>query len=83
MEREEKMAKIAKAKSEIFRNYTLGFATLATIIKMFFLEGGISSLILYYEVMKMTNLTETRIKIFFNYLIGILALIFAFYIILK
>ncbi|WRN47207.1 hypothetical protein UM562_10365 [Staphylococcus aureus] len=33
------MAKIAKAKSEIFRNYTLGFATLATIIKMFFLEG--------------------------------------------
>ncbi|WRN67537.1 hypothetical protein UM538_11590 [Staphylococcus aureus] len=61
--REEKMAKIAKAKSEIFRNYTLGFATLATIIKMFFLEGY-SFLILYYEVMKMTNLTETRIKIF-------------------
>ncbi|WP_214306735.1 hypothetical protein [Staphylococcus argenteus] len=40
MEREEKMTNIAKAKSEIFRNYTLGFATLATIIKMFFLEGG-------------------------------------------
>ncbi|BBD86109.1 hypothetical protein SA58113_1271 [Staphylococcus argenteus] len=36
MEREEKMTNIAKAKSEIFRNYTLGFATLATIIKMFF-----------------------------------------------
>ncbi|HDP2765367.1 TPA: hypothetical protein P6J92_001892 [Staphylococcus aureus] len=34
------MANIAKAKSEIFRNYTLGFATLATIIKMFFIEGG-------------------------------------------
>ncbi|WRN16704.1 hypothetical protein UM846_04095 [Staphylococcus aureus] len=33
------MANIAKAKSEIFRNYTLGFATLATIIKMFFIEG--------------------------------------------
>ncbi|AFN39867.1 hypothetical protein StauST398-3_0067 [Staphylococcus phage StauST398-3] len=33
--------------------------------------------------MKMTNLTKTRIKIFLNYLIGILALIFAFYIILK
>ncbi|HID4985823.1 TPA: hypothetical protein ACXD6T_002272, partial [Staphylococcus aureus] len=35
LEREEKMTNIAKAKSEIFRNYTLGFATLATIIKCF------------------------------------------------
>ncbi len=35
------MTNIAKAKSEIFRNYTLGFATLATIIKMFFIEGDI------------------------------------------
>ena len=32
------MTNIAKAKSEIFRNYTLGFATLATIIKCF-IEG--------------------------------------------
>ncbi|HDF0236499.1 TPA: hypothetical protein PEA45_001748 [Staphylococcus aureus] len=71
------MTNIAKAKSEIFRNYTLGFATLATII-----EGDIPSHVLYYEVMKMTNLTKTRIIIFINYLIGILALIFAFYIIL-
>ncbi|HDE4715574.1 TPA: hypothetical protein PDB96_000025 [Staphylococcus aureus] len=82
MEREEKMTNIAKAKSGIFRNYTLGFATLATIIKMFFIEGDIPSLVLYYEVMKMTNLTKIRIIIFINYLIGILALIFAFYIIL-
>ncbi|GJF81870.1 hypothetical protein SA20004_01220 [Staphylococcus argenteus] len=41
LEREEKMANFAKAKSEIFRNYTLGFATLATIIKCFS-RGGIS-----------------------------------------
>lgn len=50
--------------------------------KMFFIEGDIPSHVLYYEVMKMTNLTKTRIIIFINYLIGILALIFAFYIIL-
>ncbi|HDM8844894.1 hypothetical protein PCM78_06560 [Staphylococcus aureus] len=31
-----KMANIAKAKSEIFRNYTLGFATLATMLEIFF-----------------------------------------------
>ncbi|SGW25489.1 Uncharacterised protein [Staphylococcus argenteus] len=36
LEREEKMTNIAKAKSEIFRNYTLGFATLATMLKLFF-----------------------------------------------
>ncbi|SGW16728.1 Uncharacterised protein [Staphylococcus argenteus] len=36
LEREEKMTNIAKAKSEIFRNYTLGFATLATTLKLFF-----------------------------------------------
>ncbi|HCC5652696.1 TPA: hypothetical protein PVQ11_002744 [Staphylococcus aureus] len=35
------MTNIAKAKSEIFRNYTLGFATLATIIKCFY-RGGYS-----------------------------------------
>ncbi|CDR51904.1 hypothetical protein [Staphylococcus schweitzeri] len=39
LEREEKMANIAKAKSEIFRNYTLGFATLATMLKILF-RGG-------------------------------------------
>ncbi|EQM93392.1 hypothetical protein W691_02678 [Staphylococcus aureus VET1831R] len=36
LEREEKKTNIAKAKSEIFRNYTLGFATLVSIIKMFY-----------------------------------------------
>ena len=69
-----------KAKSEIFRNHTLGFATLATIIKCFYRGDIPPTYILRGD--EMTNLTKTRIIIFINYLIGILALIFCLHIIL-
>ncbi|HHC9974791.1 TPA: hypothetical protein ACN2LR_002721, partial [Staphylococcus aureus] len=35
-------------------------------VENIFLEGSIPFLVLYYEVMKMTNLTKTRIKIYIN-----------------
>nr|DAZ23511.1 MAG TPA: hypothetical protein [Caudoviricetes sp.] len=36
LEKREKETNIAKAKSEIFRNYCIGFATLVSIIKWLF-----------------------------------------------
>ncbi len=49
------MTNIAKAKSEIFRNYTLGFATLATIIKCFYRGISLSRIILRGDEMNKLN----------------------------
>lgn len=83
LEREEKKDKYRKSQKRNFPKLHFRLCNTCRNNKNVLLEGGVPSLILYYEVMKMTNLTKTRIKIFLNYLIGILALIFAFYIILK